>query len=465
MLACDRPQNIRARGAGPLAASCASLARFCRRRRPPPHAVALQVLVVKRRGAPPQRVLRRTSTQGDPALQRRATQEERERANCVRAWPTSAALRKRNPTLLEADHLPSMGRTSFAAPAPAGVPPKPAPPSAPAPPRAATLESLPQEVLLHIVTHVHDAGHHHTQALAQTSRRLAEAVREVGPRGDTALPAGLARRAQRPAPCGIALRAGRDGRLTLRKTTAPGDAFVVFDRCVAATSAYWRFRIDRFAGHRIEVGVASPAALRYGTVERAASWSFDCFGRVCLAGKRLPYGRQMREGDVVGVLCDAKTGTVSFLDNGVCMGAVPVGPPDGPRPHLLPFVYMPYVAGEQVTLLEGCGPLSVRAVRARGRLWRRPAGLPYDGAVIVKTWEPRVWYAIRVDPDVTTVAGFWGLVEQRHGVARHLFELICAGERLVDTDALTLSDVGIRIDERSGTCRSDVLLSVPHIIS
>lgn len=174
----------------------------------------------------------------------------------------------------------------------------------------------------------------------------------------------------------------------------------------------------------------------------------------------------MREGDVVGVLYDAKTATVSFLDDGVCMGVVNVGA-EGPngKGHLLPFVYMPYLEGEQVTLLESRGPLSVSAVRKTGTRWQRPVGLPYDGTIIVQTWEPSVWYAFRVDPEVTTMARFWGMIEKQYGIARHLFELIHDGARLVDTELMTLSEAGICIDKRSGTCRSDVLLSVPHIVS
>lgn len=326
------------------------------------------------------------------------------------------------------------------------------------------LESLPQDILLRIITHLHDIGSHHTQALAQTCCRLAAAVRTITRRGDIALPTNLARRIFYPA-LGVDMTSrGRRAGVTLRKNSLPGDAFVVFDRCVTGTSAFWRFRIDQFKGQRIDVGVAMPHAFRFATVERKASWSFDCFGRVSLAGQRHAYGRQMKEGDILGVLYDAKTNSLSFLDNGVCMGVVPlVGL--GAKAHLLPFVYLPYHEGESVTLLQGGEPLSVMAVRAGAQRWRKPAGLPYDGSIIVQTWDARVWYAIRVDPKVTTLAHLWHMLEERHGVARHLFELIHEGTRLTYSHRLTLSDVGITINERTGTCKNDILLSVPHIVS
>lgn len=289
-------------------------------------------------------------------------------------------------------------------------------------------------------------------------------MRAITRHGDIALPTNLARRVFYPA-LGVDITSpSRRAGVTLRKNSLPGDAFVVFDRCVTGTSAFWRFRIDRFRGQRIDVGVAMPHAFRFATVERKASWSFDCFGRVSLAGQRHAYGRQMTEGDIVGILYDAKTSSLSFLDNGVCMGVVPlVGV--GARAHLLPFVYLPYHEGESVTLLQGGEPLSVMAVRAGARRWRKPAGLPYDGSIIVQTWDARVWYAIKVDPKVTTLAHLWQMLEERHGVARHLFELIHEGARLKYSHRLTLSDVGITIDERTGTCKNDILLSVPHIVS
>lgn len=214
----------------------------------------------------------------------------------------------------------------------------------------------------------------------------------------------------------------------------------------------------------MDVGVALPHAFRFATVERKGSWSFDCFGRVSLAGARRVYGRQMVEGDIVGILYDAKGKKLCFLDNGVCMGVVPLLGL-GSRAHLLPFVYLPYVEGECVTILEGGSAVSVSAIKEGGRRWQKPMGLPYDGSIIVQTWEPKVWYAIHVDPKMTTLARLWELLEERHGMAKHLFELIHEGTRLPCSRKLTLSDVGITISERTGTCKSDILLSVPHIVS
>lgn len=313
--------------------------------------------------------------------------------------------------------------------------------------------------------HVHDLGAHHTQSLALTCRRLASIVRSVGPYGDTALPVHLSRRVRRDAARGVEVTPSGNGReLVIRKTSTAGDGYVLFDRCIAGTSSYWQFRIERLRGNRIDVGVATPHAFRFATVERRSSWSFDCFGRVSLAGERRAYGRQMRKGDMVGVLYDAGRRSLLFLDNGVCMGEVELeGVGDG-KVHLLPFVYVPYHEGEAVTLVEGGGPVDVRAVREGAQRWRRPVGLSFEGCVIVQTWEPRLWYAIPVR-EVRTVAGLWREVARRHGMSAELFELIYEGRRLPMVHGVRLEEVGIAIDARTGTNRADVLLSVPHIVS
>lgn len=325
------------------------------------------------------------------------------------------------------------------------------------------LQNLPQDILLDILSHVHNLGPRHTQALAQTCRRLSTTVRAVTRHGDFALPIKLTRATCFP-PCGVEISSSDRRGVTIRKTSTPGDAFVVFDRCVTGTSVYWQFRLNRFRGQRLDIGVALPHAFRFATVERKGSWSFDCFGRVSLAGKRRVYGRQMSEGDVVGILYDARGDNLCFLDNGVCMGVVPlVGVESGA--HLFPFLYLPFVEGECVTLLEGSGAVSVSAMEESVRRWHRPKGLPYDRSIIVQTWEPKLWYAIRVDPTKTTLARLWELLEEKHGMAKHLFELIYEGTRLPCTHKLTLNDVGIIVNERTGTCRSDILLSVPHVVS
>lgn len=322
-----------------------------------------------------------------------------------------------------------------------------------------SLELLPHDILLAIISHLHNFGSQHTQALALTCKRLYLAVRSITRHGDIALSLNLSRRISNPGP-GISIKSTSSG-VSFQKNGVPGDAFLMFDRCICGTSSFWRFRIDRFCGLRIEIGVARPAAFRHGTVERAKSWSFDCFGRVCVAGEQRTFGRQMKVGDVVGVLYDAKGERLCFMDNGISMGVIEgVG-----RGQLLPFIYLPYVKGEQVTLLNSGATLSVSSVLGGGQKWRRVMGLQWEECIIVQTWNEKVWYGLRMDPETSTLAELWCMLEDRVGMRRELFELIWDGKRLGWSEHITLSQVGIHIDQRTGTCKKDILLSVPHIVS
>lgn len=255
----------------------------------------------------------------------------------------------------------------------------------------------------------------------------------------------------------------------IQKTQVPGDAYIVFPCDVTQTSAIWHFQIENFEGHRIEIGVATEDAFRFGMVERASSWSFDCFGRACLAGSPRTYGRQMRNQDVIGVLYDAMKQSISFVDNGVSMGSLPIRSGTGSRigtKALLPFVYFPYYCGECVSYLPVKRSLvNMKQVHSSAVNWKRPSGLPYDNCIIVATWEERVWYAIRANPGVTTLGCFWRELQRRHGMEMHLFELIFNGKRLQNRHDILLEDVGIVIDDKTGTCCSDMLLSVPHMVS
>lgn len=105
-------------------------------------------------------------------------------------------------------------------------------------------------------------------------------------------------------------------------------------------------------------------------------------------------------------------------------------------------------------------------VHTSAKLWRRvPAKLPYDSCIIVATWEEPRWYALRLKPDRTTLAELWKELERRHGLEMHMFELIFNGKRLPYSADKTLRDVGITIDDRTGSSTYDILLNVPHIIS
>lgn len=330
-------------------------------------------------------------------------------------------------------------------------------------PSGPTLQTIPHDIQLQILLHLHDSSPSTIYSLSQTTRRLSTLTRTIRHAGETALPVTLSSHALLHP--GISAVSNANG-LTLRKTARPGDALVIFDRDISATCAYWQLRLHRFKGHRIDVGVATLDAFRFGSVERASSWSFDCFGRASLAGRRRTYGRQMREGDVLAIVFDFSRGTLSFLDQGVSMGALNIRRPCQEGPPLFPFVYFPYHEGEAVSLINRVSdPISMAHMYHSEARWCRPPGLPYDGKIIVHTWEEHTWYAFEVDCATTTLAVLWNLVQERHGLAMHLFELICSGDRLENTEDKTLEDAGIAIDRRTGTCRNDILLSVPHIVS
>lgn len=339
---------------------------------------------------------------------------------------------------------------------------------------AASLAALPQDLLYKIIFLLHRTGAS-LQPLAHTCRALRALVNTLRGAGEAALPINL--HPPHPITPGIDVSpAPHTPNLRITKTSVPGDAYVVFQPDITQTSALWHLRIERLNGHRIDIGVATRDAFRFGMVERKSSWSFDCFGRACVAGTNRTYGRQMRAGDVVGVLYDASRNSVSFLDNGVSMGELPLGEASksrvtgGSRPRaLFPYVYLPYRKGEAVTLL-GTGKTlrsvaDVKRIHASSDKWRRPPGLPYDGRIIVGTWEERKWYALDLDPATTPLASLWRELEARHGMPMRKFELIFKGRRLENRGDRTLSEAGICIDTRTGTCSADVLLSVPHIVS
>lgn len=318
--------------------------------------------------------------------------------------------------------------------------------------------------MVKILVHIYNSSPKNLTSLSQTCTQLALLIRSVRCEADVALPASLSKQAQ--VPPGLAAQ-NKGANLTLLKTRTPGDAVVVFRRDISSVCAYWQFRIDVFKGHRIDIGVATRDSFRFGSVERATSWSFDCFGRVTLAGRRKTYGRQMRSGDIVGMLYDFSRQSISFLDNGISMGELKIRDARWcGRKALFPFVYFPYHEGEKVTLLgEKPQPLSVQAVHHSFQLWKRPSGLPYDGRIIVQTWEERKWYAMDLDCNTTSLAVLWSIVQEKHDLSMNLFELICNGVRLENTDTKTLRDVGIIVDRKTGTYANDILLTVPHIAS
>lgn len=253
---------------------------------------------------------------------------------------------------------------------------------------------------------------------------------------------------------------------TIRKSGYPGDAYIMFERDVTEMSTAWSVRLDEFRGNRVEIGVATRDAFRFNTVERRSSWSFDCFGRTCCAGRRSTYGRPMRAGEMLTVVYDVSCAVLVFVDGGLSMGALPVRAP--PRQPLYPFIYFPFLHGETVTVLRPARVMiDLAQLHSSAGTWARrmQASPPSAGRLIVVTWDDHTWYSIQADAHTMTLAQLWKEIEFRHRMPMHLFELIFKGRRLPNSPDLKLCDVGIRIDKNTGSCSSDILLSVPHIIS
>lgn len=255
--------------------------------------------------------------------------------------------------------------------------------------------------------------------------------------------------------------------MKIRKNADPGTAHIAFTHDVSQTSSAWRVQLDEFRTTRIEMGVATCEAFRFDTVERASSWSFDNFGRASSAGHRTTYGRVMRTGDTVTVVYDASRRLLSFLDGNRSMGALRVNV--AKTQALFPFIYFSSVPNEAVTILQPPRTLiNLAQVHASAHEYLSPMGGTVShatGRLIVLTVDDQVWYAINVDGQTTTLAQLWKEIERKHNLSMHLFELIFKGRRLPYSSRLKLGDVGIHIDKRSGSCSSDILLSVPHLAS
>lgn len=327
-----------------------------------------------------------------------------------------------------------------------------------------TFLTLPSEIILQILSYASTDPQTLT-SVALTNLRLSRLIRSIRRGGQYALHVDLSNEVvserfsvSKPGPT-----TSSHGFVTLTKNSEPGHGYAPFNYNILSCSVHWSFRLDRFTGNRIDIGVA-----RLNGPESASSWSFDCFGRVSVKGKVITYGRRMQTGDVVGILYNYALRTLSFLDNGVSMGSIELEPDaiafDNDH-ALLPFVYIPHLEGESVTLLGSSSVLDLRLAESKAKLWKRPTGLRCDSMVIVHTWDDRVWYAIDEDCETTTLRRMFIILEERHGVARDQFELISDGRRLKNTNSKTLRDVGIFVDERTGTCVRDILLSVPHLVS
>lgn len=256
--------------------------------------------------------------------------------------------------------------------------------------------------------------------------------------------------------------------LQIRKNSTPGVAYIKFEYDVTQISSAWSVRLDKFHGTRIEIGIATQDAFRFNTVERASSWMFDSFGRANCAGSHRTFGRAMRAGETITVIYDVSRKLLSFHDQSTSMGSLRINTPNGIP--LCPFIYFPALSDETVTVFQpGRVVINLAHLYASAQEYaRRVAESPQTakiGRLIVLTWDDRIWYSVKVDIQTTSLAQLWKIIETRHGMPMHLFELIFKGRRLPNSDSLNLHHVGIHFDKTTGSCSSDILLSVPHIVS
>jgi hypothetical protein len=325
-----------------------------------------------------------------------------------------------------------------------------------------TLQALPADVLARILGLL-AASPRSIAALAAAHPALAAAVRPFA--------AGVAafgvRLTLRRAAAALDVREHADRRaLRLRKTSLPAHAHAVLGVPLAGYGVHWTVCLRRFAGRSVEVGVTAAPDGRFVDGERSVF--FDCAGRLGLGGRRqVTYGRALCEGESVTVVYDPRERALLFLDRGVAMGppvllAMVAGVAGAAE--LWPYVKFGNVPGECVEV-SSVGTRALGDVRESYAGWRRPVGCsPVDGCVVVVTWHESVWYAVRVDPRVATLAGLRAELARRTGLPPQSMDLIMDRRRLCG-EGETLEELGVFIDASTGSHKYDVLLSVPHLVS
>lgn len=324
------------------------------------------------------------------------------------------------------------------------------------------LDSLPQDVL-HLITF--DLAERSIEpdvalcALACVSRSLRPAIVTLRT-GAITLPVNLSLRAMEYYfdRSRVQMRRDTAGDVVIKRAGAPGHALVVFSSVPTSVAVTWWFRVEKLAGRRIDIGVATVECVRSGSLQRAHATLFDCFGRAHVQGVAHPYGRQMRTGDLIGVMLHS--GRVRFLDGYQTMGPplpVPVG-------ACVPVVYFGAQCNEALTLVRLSGRDCVSRVASDPALWKRLKDLPYDRRLIVSTWDEEVWYALAVCWTTTTIEDVFHELAHRQKLAPDQLQIIYRGKCLQGLNA-TLQEVEIVLDERTGTHAHDLHLSIPHLVS
>lgn len=323
---------------------------------------------------------------------------------------------------------------------------------------AQTLASLPEDVLDVVFSHALGHGDKALASLASTCSSLHRRLRTFR-EGESVFPVNL--KAWSIDYHYIDPFVFENGDILLERSKARGHGLVRFAPVSSKYTTTWSFSIANFTGHRIEVGVATDRGFSHSGVNRQHSWSFDCFGHANIGGKASTYGRQMQKGDTLGVSFDPENGKLRFLDGGQSMGAIQVAKTGE---QIFPYVYFGERAGEALVLKRVAGRGRIAKRLGDENAWMKPVGLPYDGRLIVTTWDHEVWYALEVCWETATLEDVWRVIAAKVKTEPAKVQLLYRGSHLV-RNRTTLREAGIVLDEKSGTHSHDLQVSIPHLVS
>lgn len=331
----------------------------------------------------------------------------------------------------------------------------------------ATLTCLPRDVLNRVLIHL-AASPSSLGALSLTHPALFASISvftssSTPPRlPSLALPLNVSEFSISPA-SSLSITRTSSTSLTITKSPTPGLAHVVFPHVLHHHALHWSVTPLVTTARTLTVGITTTRNPHF--LLRKQSVRYDFAGRLQLPFRaRQTYGRTFRPSETLTLVYDPHERSLLLLDNNVAMGppvvlASLLTYPDTP---FYPFIAFGITAGESVSI-SATGIRAFGDVRESHSHWQRPPGV-HDGCVMVVTWEDRVWYALRVQPEVTTLAAFRKVLAGRAGVDPEEMDLIMNRRRLKGEES-TLEELGIVIDESTGTHKFDILLSVPHLVS
>ncbi|CAM9125700.1 unnamed protein product [Choristocarpus tenellus] len=258
-----------------------------------------------------------------------------------------------------------------------------------------------------------------------------------------------------------------------RKSARPGMGALIGKERIDVHTCYWEVKLENFSGVRLEVGVGSRDCMSMGGINKEECWLFDCFGRALHEGRIRGYGCKLQTGNVVGVLLDTRTSSLSFFLQGVCMGIAFRNVRFDDDRGLYPLIVLPSVPGEVVQLMQRPDsfvsfPAISSGLLGTRRKWEpKNHRHPNDRNIIVETSDAQVIHRIDgLDPITTTV----GRLKEELIGCRDLdtfvpsqLALRTRGVLLTD-DSVLLSTLGISFGS-AGAQLQDIYLYVPHLIS